>query len=140
MMLITAKHQLQFSSSTIEHNQLHSLWSLRGGSDVVVLKQVLIRHSAGALMRHVHNPAAPNSPPSAASAIAFLRGFHQAIPKRFVRLLGQSIRMAHDNGHRFFIVGYYCLMLGFLVETGHVRILANVLAVDSMLLDTKLCC
>ena len=57
--------------------------------------------------------------------------------------------MAHDNGHRFFIVRYWFmgnvlldseLMLGFPVETGRVRILANVPAVDSMLLDTKLCC
>jgi hypothetical protein len=74
---------------------------------------------------------------SAASAIAFLRGVHQAIPKRLVRLLGQSIRMAHDNGHRFFIVGYrfvgnVLLISGFLVE-GRVRVLANVLAMDSML-------
>ena len=82
---------------------------------------------------------------SAASAIAFLRGFHQAILKRFVHLLGQSIRMTHDNGHRFFIVGYrfvgnVLLISSFLVETSRVRVLANVLAVDSMLLDTKLCC
>ena len=65
--------------------------------------------------------------------------------KRFVHLLGQSIRMTHDNGHRFFIVGYQfvgnvLLISGFLVETGRVRVLANVLAVDSKLLDTKLCC
>lgn len=96
-------------------------------------------------MRHVRNLAAPYLLLSAASAIAFLRGFHQAIPKRFVRLLGQSIRMTHDNGHRFFIVGYrfvgnVLLISSFLVETSRVRVLANVLAVDSMLLDTKLCC
>lgn len=95
-------------------------------------------------MRHVRN-LAPYLLLSAASAIAFLRSFHQAIPKRFVRPLEQSIRMAHDNGHRFFIVGYQfvgnaLLMSGFPVETGRVRILANVLAVDSMLLDTKLRC
>ena len=57
--------------------------------------------------------------------------------------------MAHDNGHRFFIVWCWFvgnvlldggLMLGFLVETGHVRILVSVPAVDSMLLDMKLCC
>ena len=57
--------------------------------------------------------------------------------------------MAHDNGHRFFIVWCWFvgnvlldgeLILGFLVETGRVRILAKVPAVDSRLLDTKLCC
>ena len=57
--------------------------------------------------------------------------------------------MAHDDGHRFFIVWRWFvgnvlldggLMLGFPVETGRVRILVNVPAVDSMLLDTKLCC
>lgn len=53
--------------------------------------------------------------------------------------------MTHDNGHRFFIVGYrfvgnVLLISSFLVETSRVRVLANVLAVDSKLLDTKLCC
>lgn len=95
-------------------------------------------------MRHVRDPAAPNLPLSAASAIAFcVASIKPSQSGSYV--LGQSIRMAHDNGHRLFIVGYWfvgdvLLISGFLVETGRVRVLANVLAVDSILLDTKLCC
>ena len=99
-------------------------------------------------MRHVCNQLPPIFHCLPPVPLLFYVASIKVIPKRFVRLLGQSIRMAHDNSHRFFIVGCWFvgnalldseLMLGFLVETGRVRILANVLTVDGMLLDMKLC-